>query len=97
MSHVRQIETTDPSALESFLSGVGPGEAFEALTRLLPDAAVFVVDGERKVLHWSDGADEKTRIERALEATGGRVSQAAAALGMSRPTFWRKRKNHGLA
>ena len=41
--------------------------------------------------------DEKARLERALEATGGRVSEAAAMLGMSRPTFWRKRKKHGIA
>ena len=55
MYQVRRIDTEEPSALESFLSGVGPGEAFEALTRLLPDAAVFVVDGERNVLHWWAG------------------------------------------
>ena len=57
MYQVGQIRSEEPGVLESFLSRVGPGQAFEALTRLLPDAAVFVVDGERNVLHWSDGAE----------------------------------------
>jgi two-component system response regulator AtoC len=39
--------------------------------------------------------DEAARIRRALAASGD-VGQAAEALGMSRPTFWRKRKKHGI-
>jgi len=57
MSQTAEIGTREPGDLETFLSVVGPHEAFEALTRLLPDAAVFVVDGERNVLLWSDGAE----------------------------------------
>ena len=40
--------------------------------------------------------DERTRIARALEEAGGHIGDAAAALGMSRPTLWRKRKKLGL-
>ena len=57
------------SALTDFLDEVGPSDAFEVLAGLLPDAAVFVVDGERNVLHWSRGA-EKVLGFRADEAVG---------------------------
>jgi transcriptional regulator with PAS, ATPase and Fis domain len=40
--------------------------------------------------------DEKTRIRQALTVTNGKVEEAAELLGMSRATFWRKRKAHGL-
>lgn len=39
-------------------------------------------------------AEEKEAILRALEQSRGRVTEAAAVLGMSRATFWRKRKQH---
>ena len=42
--------------LASWLTSVGPAEAFEALAALLPNAAVFAVDGDRNVVMWSDGA-----------------------------------------
>ena len=35
-----------------------PEEAFRTLAELFPDAAVFAVDGERTVIHWSDGAQK---------------------------------------
>ena len=41
-------------------------------------------------------ADEPTRIAAALEAADGHIGQAADMLGMSRPTFWRKRKKYEL-
>ncbi len=41
-------------------------------------------------------ADEAQAIRRALELTGGHVGRAAELLGMSRPTFWRKRRKHDL-
>lgn len=41
-------------------------------------------------------ADEPERIRKALSAAGGNVGKAAESLGMSRPTFWRKRKKYGL-
>jgi PAS domain S-box-containing protein len=40
--------------------------------------------------------DERARIRAALERHGGNIGRAAAELGMSRPTFWRRRKALGL-
>ncbi len=39
---------------------------------------------------------EAEQIRSALERSHGRIGKAAALLGMSRPTFWRKRKRYGL-
>jgi transcriptional regulator with PAS, ATPase and Fis domain len=44
--------------LEDLLATVGPEEAFRCLSELLPEAAVFAVDGERTVVYWSDGAEK---------------------------------------
>jgi transcriptional regulator with PAS, ATPase and Fis domain len=43
--------------LDRFLSGVGAAEAFSTLGALLPAAAVFVVDADRTIVHWSPGAE----------------------------------------
>ncbi|MCA9668599.1 MAG: sigma 54-interacting transcriptional regulator, partial [Myxococcales bacterium] len=40
-------------------------------------------------------APEAQRIQRALDAAGGHIGQAAELLGISRPTLWRKRKKYG--
>ncbi len=40
--------------------------------------------------------DEAARVRRALEETDGNVGEAARLLGMSRPTFWRRRKALGV-
>ena len=39
----------------------------------------------------------RARLERALADAGGHVGRAAASLGISRPTFWRRRRALGLA
>ncbi|MFU8789720.1 MAG: sigma-54 interaction domain-containing protein [Methylobacter sp.] len=41
-------------------------------------------------------AEESAAIRQALAKSSGKVTQAAAALGMSRATFWRKRKAYGI-
>jgi len=41
-------------------------------------------------------AEESSVIRQALEQNNGQVSQAARMLGMSRATFWRKRKIYGI-
>ena len=46
-----------PTGLEGLLGAVGPAHAFETLAALLPDAAVFAVDAERTIVHWSPGAE----------------------------------------
>jgi transcriptional regulator with PAS, ATPase and Fis domain len=40
--------------------------------------------------------DDADRIRDALAAEGGHIGRAAARLGVSRPTFWRLRKRHGV-
>ena len=40
--------------------------------------------------------DEADAIRAALQAERGHVGRAAARLGVSRPTFWRMRKRHGV-
>ncbi len=40
--------------------------------------------------------DERFRIVAALEASGGHLGRAAAELGVSRATLWRKRKKYGV-
>ncbi len=40
--------------------------------------------------------NEKNAIEQALRDCHGKITQAAKLLGMSRATFWRKRKNYRL-
>jgi transcriptional regulator with PAS, ATPase and Fis domain len=40
--------------------------------------------------------EESAAIRQALEQNNGRVTQAARTLGMSRATFWRKRKVYGV-
>ncbi|MGZ4970512.1 MAG: sigma-54 interaction domain-containing protein [Methylobacter sp.] len=41
-------------------------------------------------------AEESAAIRQALEQNNDRVSLAARSLGMSRATFWRKRKSYGI-
>jgi transcriptional regulator with PAS, ATPase and Fis domain len=54
-----ETEVFDPALgrLGVLLVRLGPAEAFAVLAELLPEAAVFVVDGERQVVHWSAGAE----------------------------------------
>ena len=45
-----------PDPLAALLAEVGSATAFRVLADLLPDAAVFAVDADRNVVHWSEGA-----------------------------------------
>ena len=47
----------EKDALQTLLDRIGPTEGFETISALLPDAAVFAVDGDRTILHWSEGAE----------------------------------------
>jgi transcriptional regulator of acetoin/glycerol metabolism len=44
----------------------------------------------------SNAYDEMDAIQKALEQSHGQVSIAANLLGMSRATFWRKRKQYDI-
>ena len=63
-------ETDETRSLSRWLANIGPAEAFETLSRLMPEAAVFAVDADRNVLLWSDGAERLLGF-RAEEAVGG--------------------------
>ena len=43
--------------LGAFLGEVGPVAMLQTLAQLLPDAAIFAVDGKRNVISWSEGAE----------------------------------------
>jgi DNA-binding NtrC family response regulator len=57
-------------------------------------------DGEREQLvtiaSEATSMDEGTRLRRALERAGGDRGRAAAMLGLSRTTLWRRMRAHGL-
>ncbi len=75
---------------------VGRGAALK-LSELPPEFRESPVadkdDGEEQPLSVED---ERQAIERALKKAHGKVGHAAASLGMSRATFWRKRKLYGI-
>lgn len=56
----------------------------EASGQGLPSLEDFVSQAERSYLH------------SVLELMGGRIGNAAAALGISRKTLWEKMRRHGL-
>ena len=58
---------------------------------LVFDAPADYLDGELEIRK-----TERDLIERALEATGGFRGQAAAKLGISERTLYRKMKEYGL-
>jgi two-component system response regulator AtoC len=105
----RKIEGIAPEAMRALLDHPWPGNVRE-LINVVEYAAVVgrgpTVESahlppefrERPAPKAGPKAplDERERIVRALEQAGGNVGEAADLLGMSRPTFWRKRKKYGL-
>lgn len=87
-----------------YVFAVGRGDSIQ-LDQLPPDF-LELSGGEPRVASKSTNnpgglvpppeEDERSRIVRALEQHGGHIGKAAQALGMSRPTLWRKRKKYGL-
>ena len=61
--------------LENWLEKVGSTEALAGLGELLPGAAMFAVDAERRVLWWSAGAEQLLGF-RADEVLGERCLRA---------------------
>lgn len=77
---------------------VGRG-AILRLSELPPEFRESDATATRKNLNLSKlilFEDERTAISQALEHSQGRLDEAARLLGMSRVTFWRKRKLHGV-
>ncbi|MEM9194575.1 MAG: sigma 54-interacting transcriptional regulator [Myxococcota bacterium] len=69
-----------------------PPEFLEARAEPTPDDARSIGTPRHGV-----ALDERARIETAIDAHDGHLGKAAQALGMSRPTLWRKRKKYGLS
>jgi PAS domain S-box-containing protein len=57
------------TALQQWLADIGPDGAFGALTELIPQAAVMVVDADRNVVLWNETAEELVGFK-AEEAVG---------------------------
>ncbi len=107
----RTIERIEPRALRALLDHPWPGNVRELINVVEYAYAVgrgptlawshlppeFRERGEtgRRASPWQD-LPEPEAIRRALAAHGGRVTDAARALGMNRVTLWRKRKKYGI-
>lgn len=105
----RQIESISPEAMRALLDHPWPGNVRE-LINVTEYAAVVGRGPIVELAHLPpefrepgqsprparEPLDERERIQAALEQFDGRIGEAAEALGMSRPTFWRRRKKYGL-
>ena len=65
-------------------------------TSQLPAATTLPSESALPEPSVSESGSESDRIRAALDAHQWRRSAAAAALGMSRTTLWRKMREHGL-
>jgi len=105
----RKIEKIDPQAMRVLLDYAWPGNIRELHN--VVEYAFAVGRGttlrcselppefrEPQAAHNLplSAAEESAAIRQALEQSNGKVSQAARTLGMSRATFWRKRKVYGV-
>lgn len=74
---------------------VGRGNEL-SLDDLPPEFRETTQPSSPKLLGTINKATEAALIEEALKAYSGRLDEAASSVGMSRATFWRKRKKYGL-
>jgi transcriptional regulator with PAS, ATPase and Fis domain len=108
---LRKVRTIHPDAMKQLLDHSWPGNVRELLNVVQYAFAVGrgpqllieelppelrLVDPTAKLLHTGKAASEVAAIQDALKATDGQVTAAAIRLGMSRATFWRKRRKYGL-
>jgi len=107
----RRIRTIAPPAMRRLLDHAWPGNVRELMNVVQYAFAVGrgaelgLVDlppefqGEwdpTRDLQGMAQLDEAARIREALRRADNHVGNAAELLGMSRPTFWRKRRKHGI-
>jgi transcriptional regulator of acetoin/glycerol metabolism len=104
----RYVRTVAPEVMRALLDHDWPGNVREL--RNVIEYAFAVGRGESLELEdlppeFSEArstptplreSSERERIREALQLSGGRVGEAAQRLGMSRATFWRKRRHYGL-
>lgn len=108
--HYRRIEGIEAAAYEALTSHSWPGNIREL--RNVAEYAMAIGEGPVLKLadlppelrgeapelsvSTSYAEVEKKRLLEALRAQGGRRGAAAASLGMSRSTFWRKAREYGI-
>ncbi len=105
----RRIRAIEPDAMRALLDHTWPGNVRELLNVVQyafavgrgPELRVAELPPEFRERAPAAApppaeADEGDRIRDALARSGGHVGRAAELLGMSRPTFWRKRKKLGI-
>ena len=106
----RVVETVAPDAMRTLLDHGWPGNVREL--RNVVDYAFAVGRGSAIVREElppelreapntalserSASRDEAARLRKALRDAEGHIGRAAESLGMSRPTFWRRRKKLGV-
>lgn len=79
---------------QAFAIGEGPVLRLDELT---PELQGEPMPARRDPLHLTEKDLERERLLSALREAGGRKSEAAETLGMSRSTLWRKLKQHGIS
>ena len=106
----RLIRRIQPEAMRSLLDHDWPGNVRELLNVVQYAFAVgrgpelkmeelppeFRESSRPAPVAMKDDNDEARQIREALERSNGHVGNAAKLLGMSRPTFWRRRRKLGL-
>lgn len=74
---------------------VGSGQQLK-IQDLPPEFREIIVKKEEKTKPVISHVNEAEMIQQALEQHQGRITAAANSLGMSRATFWRKRKTYNI-
>ncbi len=108
----RHVEQITPEAMRRLLDYAWPGNVRELKNVVeyafavgrgseltmddLPPEFRETVRAPAANVHRLQSGDEAERIREALAAANGHLETAAKLTGMSRATFWRKRKKHGL-
>jgi transcriptional regulator of acetoin/glycerol metabolism len=80
----------------AFAVGRGSELNMEDLPPEFRESTVQPAAAEDLLVKFSRRRDEAELIREALQVSGGYLEEAARLAGMSRATFWRKRKKYGL-
>ncbi len=103
----RQVRRVSPEAMRLLLEHGWPGNVRELIDVVQyafvlgrgPELLASELPPELHAAPMPTGpllGDEATRVREAIRLSRGNLGEAAALLGVSRATFWRWRKRHGL-